>query len=126
MTDCEGYPARGGGLMSGDRVRLETERAATVRQIEALTADLAGIIEAASSVATDDEHDPEGTTIAYERANAAGLLGAAQTRLADLDAALRRLDEGAYGVCERCGRPIGAGRLEARPSARTCIECARA
>ena len=43
---------------------------------------------------------------------------------AEITAALRRLDEGRYGVCERCGEPIGEARLEARPAARTCIRCA--
>ncbi|WPO87184.1 TraR/DksA C4-type zinc finger protein [Herbiconiux sp. KACC 21604] len=47
-------------------------------------------------------------------------------RLDDTDAALARLDEGRYGVCERCGEVISAGRLEARPTARLCIGCASA
>lgn len=45
-------------------------------------------------------------------------------QVAAVDAALRRLAEGRYGVCERCGQPIGAERLAARPAALTCIRCA--
>jgi RNA polymerase-binding transcription factor DksA len=43
-----------------------------------------------------------------------------------VDLALARIADGSYGTCERCGEPIGAGRLAARPAARTCIRCATA
>jgi DnaK suppressor protein len=105
---------------------LAREHASTSVQIVALTRDLGDIIEASTSVATDDEHDPEGATIAFERAQVAALLGRARERLVDLDRALQRLDEGTYGVCEHCGQPIAAERLEARPASRTCIGCAAA
>lgn len=105
---------------------LQAERASTTAQIAALTRDLAGIIEASSSVATDDEHDPEGSTIAFERAQVAALLARARGRLDDLDWALDRLDEGTYGTCERCRRAIAVERLAARPASRTCITCAAA
>ena len=42
----------------------------------------------------------------------------------DVDAALRRLADGRYGVCDRCGQPIGAERMAARPAAATCVRCA--
>jgi len=111
-----------------DRIHraLTEERADTAAQISALTADLDGIIEAAAMVATDDEHDPEGTTIAYERAHTAALLAAAVTRLGDLDRALARHAAGDYGRCEACGGPIAPDRLAARPAATTCIACASA
>lgn len=79
---------------------------------------------AASDVATDDEHDPEGTTIAFERAQVSALLDRARRRVTELDEALERLDAGRYGVCVGCGGPIAPDRLVARPSARTCIDCA--
>jgi len=82
------------------------------------------MVDASEASNADDEHDPEGATIAFERQQVAALLAQAQTRLVDLDHALAQLDEGGYGVCERCGGPIGAERLEARPAARTCIACA--
>jgi RNA polymerase-binding transcription factor DksA len=118
--------------MSGDPDResaqraLDAERASTEAQIVAFSRDLGVIIEAASSVATDDEHDPEGPTIAYERAQVAALLDRARERRGEIDAAEERLRDGSYGVCERCGRPIAAERLAARPLARTCIACAQA
>jgi DnaK suppressor protein len=74
----------------------------------------------------DDEHDPEGATIAFERSQVGALIRQAQLHVAEIDAAMNRLDTGTYGTCERCGAAIGEGRLEARPVARTCIECASA
>jgi RNA polymerase-binding transcription factor DksA/SAM-dependent methyltransferase len=103
---------------------LVAERVGTAEQITILGKDLAEIISAARSVATDDEHDPEGVTIAFERAQVAANLDRARGRLADLDWAIGRLAEGSYGRCERCGQPIAPGRLVARPAARTCIACA--
>ena len=104
--------------------RLATERKATVEQINALVRAHGEIIEAATSVATDDEHDPEGPTIAFERAQAAAMLQRAQTRLRDLDRAIVRLSQGGYGICELCGLPIAPDRLDALPATRTCIACA--
>ena len=110
--------------MSVLRDQLTAEREAVRAQIASLDADFATIVEASAEVATDDEHDPEGATIAFERAQVDAIRTQAIRRLADLDHALEQLSQGRYGVCETCGGPIGAERLEARPSARTCISCA--
>jgi RNA polymerase-binding transcription factor len=108
------------------RAALAAERAATLDRMAALRRDFDGIVDSSALVATDDEHDPEGATIAFERAQLAALIGQAEQHLADLDQALSRLDQGSYGRCERCGRPIAPARLAARPAARTCIACAQA
>jgi len=107
------------------RADLLTDRAATLRRIEALSGDVEAVIEAQSDVATDDEHDPEGATIAFERARVGALLEQSRVHLTDIDDAVRRIDEGRYGFCEVCGEPIGAERLAARRVARTCIRHAR-
>ena len=104
-------------LLAADRAQSE-ERLARLRQ------DYSGVVEATRDANSDDEHDPEGQTIAYERSQTGALMLQVQRRLADIDAALARLDAGTYGTCESCGRPISPGRLEARPTARTCITCA--
>jgi RNA polymerase-binding transcription factor DksA len=93
-------------------------------QIAALTRDLDDIIEASRSSNADDEHDPEGATIAFERAQVSALLAGAREHLADVDAALARLAAGTYGRCSVCGRPIPPERLVARPSADRCVSCA--
>jgi RNA polymerase-binding transcription factor DksA len=103
---------------------LAAERDGTVAEIAALTRDWDSIIESSALVAVDDEHDPEGATIAFERAQVHALLAQARSHLTDLERALERLDEGTYGVCGRCNRPIGVERLAARPAAATCIDCA--
>jgi DnaK suppressor protein len=104
--------------------QLNAEREQTIERIAALNHDRDGIIESSVSTGVDDEHDPEGATIAYERAQIEALLDQSRRHLSELDRALRQLDAGAYGVCEVCGTPIAAERLAARPTARTCITCA--
>jgi DnaK suppressor protein len=106
------------------RKRLTTRRAETAAQIMALTRDYEGIVEANSLVAVDDEHDPEGSSTAFERQHVAALLSQTRDRLDDLDRALERLEQGSYGRCEGCGEPIPAERLEVRPAATTCVHCA--
>ncbi|MGO9218323.1 MAG: TraR/DksA family transcriptional regulator [Streptosporangiaceae bacterium] len=108
------------------RDALDTERQETLDRITALRREFDGIVESSAGVATDDEHDPEGATIAFERAQLAALLDQANSHLAELDGALDRLREDRYGRCEQCGRPIAAERLAARRAARTCITCATA
>ncbi len=110
--------------MANPRELLLAERAEALTQVAALEREFAGIAEAASAGGTDDEHDPEGATLAFERQHAAALLQAARERLTAIDAALDRLRAGDYGVCTRCGQPIGLDRLAARPAALTCIRCA--
>jgi RNA polymerase-binding protein DksA len=48
-----------------------------------------------------------------------------EQHLAAVDAALARLDDGTYGTCVRCGRPIAPERLDALPWAAYCIDCQR-
>ena len=105
---------------------LDTARATALIRISELEQSYARIVDAAADVATDDEHDPEGQTIAFERAQVSALLDQARANLVEVDEALLRERAGAYGICEQCGQPIGAARLEARPAARTCIVCASA
>jgi DnaK suppressor protein len=104
---------------------LDAERTAALAQIETLTRDFDEVVAASRASNADDEHDPEGATIAFERQQVVALLEQARRRLADVEAAMARRDAGDYGICENCGRPIAPERLAARPAARTCIDCAR-
>ena len=104
---------------------LARARAETLTQIASLTAEFDEVVAASASSNADDEHDPEGATIAFERQQVVALLDQARQRLADVDAALARTATGDYGRCTDCGRPIAPERLAARPQARTCIDCAR-
>jgi DnaK suppressor protein len=103
---------------------LLAERAATERRIVSLERDWAGIVESSVNSAIDDEHDPEGATVAFERAQIESLLQQARAHIDEVDDALGRVRAGTYGRCESCGTQIAAARLEARPFATTCIDCA--
>ncbi|HEY0533529.1 MAG TPA: TraR/DksA C4-type zinc finger protein [Actinoplanes sp.] len=106
------------------RETLERLLAGVEAEAGALEHDLASVFEASRSSNADDEHDPEGATIAFERAQLTATLAATRQRAAELRAALLRHDDGTYGICERCGKPIPSARLEIRPDARTCVTCA--
>lgn len=106
------------------RERLEEERRRTTSRLASLTSDFEGVVAASLDTNADDEHDPEGHTIAFERSQIGALVQQVRHHLAEVDAALARLDAGTYGACERCGEPIGEERLDALPAARTCIGCA--
>lgn len=109
------------------RDRLASERDQAQARLDALRRDYESIVSSSASAAgADDEHDPEGSSTAFERQHVAALLDQATGQLAGIARALRRVDEGGYGLCERCGQPIGAGRLSARPTAVRCIACAAA
>ena len=103
---------------------LAEERQAALDRLAALERDFSAIVEAAGQANADDEHDPEGATIAFERQHVAALLDQASRQLREVDAAIGRLEAGEYGQCEQCGQPIAAARLAARPTATTCIRCA--
>ncbi len=101
--------------------RLRREREEVSVRIASMTTELESLFAASVGSNADDEHDPEGQTIAYERSQLQALLDAAHARLVDIDAATLRLQQGRYGICEVCRMPIPAARLEARATARTCV-----
>jgi DnaK suppressor protein len=103
---------------------LALDRESTVALITSMSADLAAVAAASAGGNVDDEHDPEGSTIAFEREQLAGLRSQARAHLRDVDAALDRLDDGRYGRCENCHDAIGDERLAALPATRLCIACA--
>jgi DnaK suppressor protein len=106
--------------------RLAAERRETLRRVAEIEREFNGITASAAdgSSGGDDEHDPEGATVAFERQHVAALLEQAHAHLAAVDAARRKLDAGTYGQCDACGGPIGTARLRARPAALTCVRCA--
>ena len=105
--------------------RLHELRSATLRRAAGLVSSFDGIVEATSDVATDDEHDPEGHTIAWERQQIGALLDETRAMLTDIEAAEQRLDHGQYGTCTTCGLAIAVERLDALPATPTCVDCAR-
>ena len=133
------------GIMATAREMLMAERARARQRIAALEREFAGIAEAASAGGTDDEHDPEGATLAFERQHTAALIERAREQLAAADAALGRwrpvATACANGAGSRSGmtdwrparrrEPVFAAqpsspddRFAARPAAQTGIRCA--
>jgi DnaK suppressor protein len=110
----------------GPRERLAAERAGAAERLAVLERQFTDLVESAGQSNADDEHDPEGATIAFERQHIAALVSLARERLAEIDSGLVRLADGRYGRCARCGQPIGAERLDARPATSTCYACATA
>lgn len=103
------------------RVLLEEEREQKIALLPALRADIVSANAARQNSNVDDEHDPEGATIAFELSQASALLGQSSSGLAQIEAALERITAGTYGSCAVCGEQIAEGRLEARPWTPFCL-----
>jgi DnaK suppressor protein len=110
--------------MEDPRAALLAERDLVQGRLAGLNRDFASSVEAAMAANADDEHDPEGATLAFERQHVAALIDQARQQLSAVDEALGRLDACSYGTCVGCGRAIAPERLAARPAASTCISCA--
>ena len=104
---------------------LHEKRDDAVRYAEQLRASLGIARDARADATADDEHDPEGPTMSQEWTQLTALLADAEAEIAEVDAALARIDAGTYGICTNCGKPITKARLQARPTAELCIDCAR-
>lgn len=101
---------------AGPRAALTAERERVTTELAAMGVDRA----------TNDSGFADSGQVTAERGEVDALVGSLRETLADIDNALVKIDAGTYGVCEQCGKPIGADRLEAMPVARLCIEHASA
>jgi DnaK suppressor protein len=115
-------------LSSGHRAelreRLIDDRASTRALIDQLAGDLDTFQGSRRDSPADDEHDPEGPTLAFEHSQSSAILGQTRVHLAQIDDAIVRLDAGSFGVCVTCGKDIPAARLDARPYSTQCVTCA--
>ncbi len=110
--------------MESARDRLAAEKMQALQRLADLRHDFDAMVAASRDTNADDEHDPEGATIAFERSQIEALVRQAERHLEQIDAATKRLDAGTYGICVVCGGLISQERLEARPAAAVCIRCA--
>ena len=114
-------------LVDGDdaRQRLEEERA----RLEGLRSSFAeehlsdeSEGESISELSSIDQHQADVGSETFEREKDISILEQVEAELDDVEHALRRLDEGSYGICEACGKPIPEERLQALPATRFCLE----
>lgn len=103
---------------------LEARRAEDRAESQRLAESLGEVLSAKADGTADDEHDPEGPTLSNEWTRLQALRGNTADDIRSVDAAFARIDNGTFGTCMNCGRPIGVERLRARPTAELCIACA--
>ena len=111
-----------------DRFReaLLEERRRVEAAIENIHADHPGSIsDETGEDAVYDNHLADTATETYDRELDYTLEENSEHVLAEIDGALKRIEEGTYGVCSNCGKPIPEARLEALPWATLCIDCQR-
>lgn len=99
-----------------EREKLEAERTAILDDIDHLKEWLQGEVDVDA-----DEGDPD----LAEREKNLALLMVMERKLESVNTALRAMEKGSYGICERCGNPIDPARLEVRPDATLCLNCQR-
>ncbi|MFL5926988.1 MAG: TraR/DksA family transcriptional regulator [Gaiellaceae bacterium] len=107
------------------RRRLEEERARLLHAVGFLEKENPGSVSDELGELAEggtDNHLGDMATAMYDRELDEGLEEGAQQTLLEIDAALRRIDDGTYGVCEVCGKPIPPERLAAIPWARLCFD----
>jgi len=105
--------------------RLRAERADAEERLAEFDDAMTEVRTARSDASADDEHDPEGPTMTQEWSQRTAVLADVHAELTEVDRALARIADGSYGICQRCGKRITVARLDARPTAVLCIDCAR-
>ena len=104
---------------------LLAERARIAAALENLRSDNAGSVEDETGEETSDQHLADTATAMHDRELDYGLTENEEDLLTAIDAALGRIEDGTYGICTNCGKPIGEARLEALPWTDLCIDCAK-
>jgi DnaK suppressor protein len=103
--------------VASERTRLNQELAQAQQELELINRKL------------EDKGDfglGEGASTVYEWEMNLGLRQTAEAKIESIEAALERLGDGHYGICEVCGQPIDPARLEILPHTTLCIRCAQA
>jgi len=109
--------------LSDIKVALETERDRLAHEIADLERDSATSLSEASGENNYRDHMADQGTATFGKELDMTLEGAARELHASVVAALSRIEDGTYGICTRCGQPVGVDRLVAMPAAKLCIAC---
>ncbi|HET6964411.1 MAG TPA: TraR/DksA C4-type zinc finger protein [Acidimicrobiales bacterium] len=113
-----------GGSSAAVRERLLAERDRLTSLRDGVQSGLADESESSSlsELSVADQHPADVGTETFNRERDLAVVESIDGELSDVEAALDRLEAGRYGICEACGRPIGAERLDALPATRFCVE----
>jgi RNA polymerase-binding transcription factor DksA len=112
-------------FLERQRGELTARRASYREQVDRLSAAVDELAEAGEAPDLGDEQGfAEADSLHVERDRVRSLAALAKRRIDEVDAAIRRLDAGAYGACRSCRRAIPVARLEAVPEATQCVSCA--
>ena len=111
-------------FLAAQRRELHARRESYMADAERSTATALDLMESDDTQDMADEDGfGEGDTLSVERDRLLVVASDAQAKVAEIDAALSRVDAGTYGICESCGKPIPEARLEALPEATLCVGC---
>ena len=111
-------------FLTAQRHELLARREAYLADVERATAAALELTDdAAGQDIADEDGFGEGDTVSVERDRLTVVANDAQARVAEIEAALSRVDDGTYGNCESCGDPIPEARLEVVPEATLCVGC---
>ncbi len=102
------------GIIEQKKRKIEKERAETLAELDRLREYLKGEVDADAEEAVLD---------LYEREKTLALIWTLETKLESIEQALRLVEKGTYGICERCGEKIDPARLEALPQTTLCVKC---
>jgi RNA polymerase-binding protein DksA len=108
-----------GNVADQEAVTIEKER--LLQEQTQLLDELQGLRELMQ--AEVDVDPDEGDAEIFEREKNTALIAVLETKLRDVQAAIRSIEKGNYGICTRCGQPIEPGRLEVKPDATLCVKC---
>jgi DnaK suppressor protein len=108
------------------RKLLEEERDRVLHEIQGIQAldHTTSQSDERAELSAYDQHQADSATETFERERDVAMEATAEAILRQVEVALRKIDDGSYGTCERCGKIIHATRLEAIPYTAFCIECA--
>lgn len=110
-------------FLAAQRLELQARRDAYLADAERATAAAFDLTDEGVQDIADEDGFGEGDTVNVERDRLLMVASEASARMAEIDAALARVDAGTYGLCEACGNPVPEARLEAVPEATLCVAC---
>jgi RNA polymerase-binding protein DksA len=120
-------PKRLGSVSAMDADEVRTALAGEKQRLEGIRAELGDLRgesqkDSLDELSSYDQHPADVATETFDREKDLSILDSIEGELADIEHALQRLDDGTYGTCEACGKPIGDDRLEAMPATRFCVD----